>query len=111
MPEGEVPEDCEARINFGDEPPTEKQIDTMAKLVAILCKELGLTISMDTVITHCEIAFKDGYGPGGSDPDMRWDLWFLPDDACHGELTPGGEVIRGKALFYQQKMRRQQEAA
>ena len=26
VPEGEVPEDCEARINFGDEPPTEKQL-------------------------------------------------------------------------------------
>ena len=105
-PEGEAAGDCQARIDFGDEPPTEKQIDTMAKLVAILCKELGLPVSMDTVITHCEIAFKDGYGPGGSDPDMRWDLWFLPDDARQGELAPGGEVIRGKALFYQEEMKR-----
>ena len=55
-------------------------------------------------MTHCEAAFQDGYGPGDCDPDMRWDLWFLPDVALHGELYPGGELIRDKTVFYQCEM-------
>ena len=53
-------------------------------------------------MTHCEAAFEDAYGPGDGDPDMRWDLWFLPDVELYGELAPGGEVLRGKAVFYQE---------
>ena len=64
--------DC-AVIDYGEEPPTRKQIETMAKIVALLCHELCLPLAEDTVMTHCEIAFVDGYGPGDGDPDMRWD--------------------------------------
>jgi hypothetical protein len=51
-------------------------------------------------MTHCEAAFEDCYGPGDGDSDMRWDLWFLPDVENFGMLVPGGNLIRGKALFY-----------
>ncbi|MBR1662635.1 MAG: hypothetical protein IJ694_10255, partial [Acidaminococcaceae bacterium] len=55
----------------------------------------------DTVMTHCEIAFIDGYGPGDGDPDMRWDLWFLPEPTTlQGELYPGGLLLRAKAQYY-----------
>ena len=54
--------DC-AVIDYGEEPPTRKQIDVMAKIVALLCRELCLPLAEDTVMTHCEIAFVDGYGP------------------------------------------------
>ena len=69
--------------------------------MAILCEELELPITDETVRTHCEAAFEDAYGPGDGDSDMRWDLWFLPDINLYGELAPGGEMLRGKALFYQ----------
>ena len=92
--------DC-AVIDYGEEPPTQKQIEAMAKIVALLCHELCLDIEEDTVMTHCEIAFVDGYGPGDGDPDMRWDLWFLPEPARPGgALYPGGLLLRAKAQYY-----------
>lgn len=93
--------DC-ALIDFGPEPPTEIQIEVAAKLVAILSEELRLPITEETVQTHCEVAFDECYGPGDGDPDMRWDLWFLPDVNLYGELAPGGDMLRDKALFYQE---------
>ena len=92
--------DC-AVIDYGEEPPTRKQIDVMAKIVALLSRELCLPLAEDTVMTHCEIAFVDGYGPGDGDPDMRWDLWFLPEpNTLGGALYPGGLLLRAKAQYY-----------
>ena len=92
--------DC-AVIDYGEEPPTRKQIEVMAKIVALLCQELCLPLAEDTVMTHCEIAFVDGYGPGDGDPDMRWDLWFLPEpNTLGGALYPGGLLLRAKAQYY-----------
>ena len=96
----------DAIIRLGDYPPTQKQIETMAKLVAIICEELGLVIDKDTVQTHCEIAFKDHYGPGSGDPYTKWDLWFLPDYNYDEELVPGGALLRGKALYYRNQLRK-----
>ena len=84
--------------DYGSEPPTDAQIESMAKCVAALCTSLGIEISPETVMTHCEAAVIDGYGPGSGDPETRWDLWYLPQS---GEQT-GGEYIRGKAIWYQQ---------
>ena len=68
----------EGYINLGDEPPTEQQIDTLAMVVAKICVEIGLPLS--NVLTHAEVADIDGYGIGGSDPDLRWDLYGMGDD-------------------------------
>ena len=86
-------------IEFAGQPPTAAQIDAMAKVTAVLCEELGLDINCHNVLTHCEAAEIDGYGP--STTCERWDLWFLPDIPGSGELKPGGEVIRGKAIWWQ----------
>ena len=95
-----VRNDC-AIIDYGDEPPTQQQIEVMAKIVAVLCRELCLPLTEDTVMTHCEVAFADGYGPGDGDPEMRWDLWFLPDPgSVSGALFPGGLLLRAKAQYY-----------
>ena len=93
-------------IDFGSEPPTETQIEVMAKLVAVLCDELHLPITYETVQTHCEAAFEDAYGPGDGDPDMRWDLWFLPKTNLYGELEQGGDLLRGKAQYYLKEMQK-----
>ena len=85
-------EDCE----FGSEGPTTAQIEALALVVAILCKYAR--ISFRDVYTHCEIAVIDGYGPGSGDPQTKWDLWYLPD--FDDVMKPGGEVIRGKAIWY-----------
>lgn len=86
--------------NFGENPPTQKQIEGMAKVVAVLCENLGLEITAKNVLTHCEAALLDGYGPYQGDPDLRWDLWYLPDDAQNNTMISGGDVIRGKAIWF-----------
>ena len=88
--------------DFGDYPPTKEQVESMAKVVAVLSKALGLEINPDNFMTHCEAATEDGYGPHSGDPETRWDLWYLPD--FDGEMREGGVVIRGKALFYLSSM-------
>ncbi len=82
--------------DFGEYPPTLKQIETMAKVVAILCTEVNLPITSEAVMTHCEAAEIDNYGP--STTCERWDLWFLPDS--DGQMKLGGDIIRGKANWY-----------
>lgn len=91
---------CYSRTNmdFGTEPPRMEQIEAMAKTVAILCEELGLDMSYPQVMTHSEAADIDGYGIGSGDPETRWDLLGLIDS--DGELKPGGNVIRGKAIWF-----------
>lgn len=83
--------------DFGPEPPTEQQVETMAQVVAVLCKTLDLTIDAARVMTHAEAADLDNYGPATT--CERWDLWFLPGVA-KGE---GGNTIRSKACHYQQQ--------
>ena len=101
----------QAMVDLGSEPPTAIQIEVLAKIVAILCKELNLANSSEHVQTHCEIAFQDGYGPGSGDPETKWDLWFLPDVCRNDRLFPGGCLIRGKAAYYLWDMRQEKEAA
>lgn len=83
-------------INWGDYPPTQKQIKTLAVTVALLVKAFGLSLDKD-VLTHAEAAELDSYGINGTDPDMRWDLLRLPNVAN----ISGGDYIRqlaGKEL-------------
>ncbi len=91
--------------DLGEEPPTAEQIEKMAEVVAVLAKELELPLDNSYyIMTHCEAAYQDGYGPFQGDPDMRWDLWFLPDFyGDNGKLCDGGSLIRGKAAFYQRE--------
>lgn len=86
--------------DFGECPPTSEQIEMSAKVIAVLCQALGLDINSDIVMTHEEAATKDGYGPGSGDPETRWDLWYLFDSADN-QMKPGGDVVRGKAVWYQ----------
>ena len=69
-------------------------------LVAKAEEILGLTA--DDVYTHAEIAEIDGYGITSGDPDMRWDLLYLPDYNNNEILVPGGDLIRGKAEWYKE---------
>lgn len=82
--------------DFGSEPVTAAQIEAMSLVVATLCKHGN--IPLRNVLTHCEAAQIDGYGPYSGDPETRWDLWYLPD--YDGVMRPGGDVIRGKAAWY-----------
>jgi hypothetical protein len=83
--------------NLGPEPPTDSQIEAMARVIAVLSGALGLTIDGSHVMTHAEAANIDGYGPDQT--WERWDLWKLSSD---GARDSGGDILRGKAIWYQQ---------
>ena len=76
-------------------PPTNKQVEVMAQVVAAICKGKGWEPTVDRVKTHAEWADIDGYGIHDDDPDMRWDLLKLPQEEGNG-----GDIIRGKANWY-----------
>ena len=91
-------------IDFGPYAPTQMQIETMAKVIAVITKEMGLDINEETVLTHQEAATLDGYGPGSGDPETRWDLWYLPNLPITERLVQGGRVLRGKAIWYRYQL-------
>jgi ribonuclease HI len=99
--------------NLGPEPPTSAQIESMAQVVAVLSKALDLTIDSYRVMTHAEAAnnldglnpnYEDnGYPDGKYGPEFsceRWDLWLLKTGDVPGS---GGNIIRGKGIWYQQQ--------
>lgn len=106
--------------DLGDEPPTAKQIESMAQCIQVVADALWLTIDIKHVMTHGEAADnEDGldlyypdyngypnnmYGPKHS--CERWDLQFLGTDESpeyttdYDDPATGGNVLRGKALWY-----------
>lgn len=84
---------ADGSVDFGSVPPTQQQLETLARVVAVLCRGLCLTIDDNYVMTHAEAADLDGYGPATT--FERWDLWKLADG--DGVLCDGGELIRSKA--------------
>ena len=91
------------QYNLGPCPPTEAHIESMAQVIAVLADVLGISIDIQHVMTHAEAADNlDGwdacepYGPAHT--VERWDLAVLhPGD----ERMSGGDILRGKAIFYQ----------
>ena len=77
----------------------------------MLCNNLWLTIRPDIVYTDGEIADSDLYSDedkyGPQNDCERWDLQFLgtPDSPeftdDYNDPSTGGNVLRGKALYYQ----------
>lgn len=97
--------------DLGDEPPTSQQIEAMAQAIAAIADGLWLTIDRDHVMTHGEAADNDDgwyahdpYGPKST--CERWDLEYLGTDESPSynplatDGTRGGDVLRGKALWY-----------
>ena len=95
------------QYDLGPCPPTETQIESMAQVIAVLTDVLDLTIDLQRVMTHAEAADNlDGweackpYGPAHT--VERWDLAVLhPGD----EWMSGGDILRGKAIYYQNQWR------
>ena len=84
--------------DLGTYPPTLKQLQNVAKVVAVLCTALGIEITPESVMTHAEAANLDGYGLGSGDRDTRWDLAWVQD--AKGNLCPGGDFLRQLAQYY-----------
>ena len=84
--------------DLGTYPPTLKQLQNEAKVVAVLCTALGIEITPESVMTHAEASTLDGYGPGSGDRETRWDLAWVQD--ASGNLCPGGDFLRQLAQYY-----------
>jgi hypothetical protein len=100
-------------------PYTGRQIENMAKSIAVISQASGLTIDIEHVLTHAEAADNlDGWmidysgfsgGANGQPLGMygpchtceRWDLYKLTD--YDGAIRNGGDVIRGKANWYREQ--------
>ena len=94
--------DGDYRADLGTYPPTKEQIEKMAQVVAVIMMALGYTGEYgegfkEHVLTHCEAAMEDGYGPGSGDPQTRWDLFQTTEE---DSPWSGGDVIRGKSVWY-----------
>lgn len=100
--------------NLGDEPPTAKQIETLAQVIQVVADALWLTICKKYVLTHGEAADnEDGwyaheeYGPKTT--CERWDLEYLGTDESPAfnpyatDGSRGGDVLRGKAAWYKEQ--------
>ena len=85
--------------DLGPEPPTPQQVESIAQVIAYLCKELCINIDYDHVRTHAEQADLDGYGPATT--CERWDLAILHNG---DEWMSGGNIIRGKGNWYLAQM-------
>lgn len=105
--------------DFGDEPLTSAQVESIAQIMAVLSTELDLPLGIWNFLTHAEAANNlDGENPGyesngcpdgiyGPSPNPdgsqggdceRWDLWILRV----GDVPwSGGATLRGKAVWYQ----------
>lgn len=97
--------------DLGDEPPTQAQIETMAQVIWLVADALWLSINKEHVATHGEAADNETgdycheeYGPKST--VERWDLEFLGTEDSPEynpwaeDGTRGGDVLRGKALWY-----------
>ena len=102
--------DAHSTDNLGPEPPTDAQIETIAQVMAVLSEELNLPIDIQHFMTHAEAADNmDGLNPGYEQngcPDgkygpnnscERWDFWVIKARDTPGS---GGDILRGKALWY-----------
>lgn len=106
--------------DLGDYPPTEKQIETAAQVIAIVANELWLTIDKAHVATHGEIAddptvysAEDLHGPQNG--CEKWDLEYLgtPESPSYNPYATngsrGGDVLRGKANWYRNEWKKTKE--
>ena len=97
--------------DLGSEPPTAEQIEVMAQVITVVADGLWLTIDKDHVMTHGEAADNedgiyphDPYGPKST--CERWDLEYLGTSESPSfnpyatDGSRGGDVLRGKAIWY-----------
>lgn len=98
--------------DLGDEPPTEAQIEQMARIISVLSTDLDIPIDIENVMTHGEAADNvDGlypheqYGPQSGAME-RWDLQYLGTSESsyyttdYDDPVTGGNILRGKAQWY-----------
>lgn len=91
--------------DLGKEPPTDAQVEAMSQLIAAISDIFDVPIDSYHFMTHAEAADnldgRDVCPPYGPDNGCeRWDLAVLTESDTWME---GGDILRGKAIWYQQQ--------
>ena len=99
--EGAVGDPADSKL--GDCPPTKSQIETCAQLMAAISYIFRIPLTIEHFLTHAEAADNlDGLYPcapyGPDNGCERWDLAITKESDAWGD---GGNVLRGKAIWYQ----------
>lgn len=89
-------------VELGDCPPTDAQIECLAQVIAVICDVMEIPVDIQHVMTHAEAAdnmdgeyYHEPYGPENG--CERSDLTILH---AGEEWMSGGDILRGKAIFY-----------
>lgn len=95
---------------LGEFPPTDLQIETCAKTMAVISKTLDIPIDINHFLTHGEAGDnEDGLDVhnsyGRKTTCERWDLEYLGVEPSikfdpYNNNNSGGSILRGKAQFY-----------
>ena len=81
----------ERPFSAGPSPITEAQIDVLARVCADLCKEYGIPVQRDTVLTHAEVQ-----------PTLKvaqrakWDITWVPGMRAVGDPVAVGDGLRDR---------------
>jgi len=76
-------------FNAGPYPITPKQLDALCGLVSRLCREYGIPITRETVLTHAEVQITLGIMQNG-----KWDISWLPGMTATDAPVFVGDKIR-----------------
>jgi len=77
----------------GNSPLTKKQWDTLAQVIAQLCRRYGIAVEPKTVLTHAEVQKTLGIKQRG-----KWDIARLPFDSSVIGAPAVGAQMREKAF-------------
>ncbi len=81
----------ERPFNAGTAPITAAQVDAFCALAARLCKQYGIPVTRQTVLTHAEVQPTLGIAQRG-----KWDICWLPGMAAPGNPVAVGDTLRRK---------------
>ncbi len=81
----------ERPFNAGRYPITEAQMTALARLVQDLCREYGIPITRQTVLTHAEVQPTLGIAQ-----KQKWDITWIPGMSAPGDAVKVGDIIRSR---------------
>ena len=79
----------ERPFDSGPFPITARQVDAMARLCGALCRQYGIAVTRQTVLTHAEVQPTLGITQSG-----KWDVTWLPGMTAPGDPVAVGDKLR-----------------
>lgn len=83
----------ERPFNAGSAPLTTAQVDAFVRLVAQLCRQYGIPVSRETVLSHAEVQPTLKVAQRG-----KWDICWLPGMAGPADPVKVGDILRARIV-------------